>query len=472
VSFFISDDLLGSGLYQENIFIGPMKSKTVVWSLTVALAGFLFGFDTIVINGAEQDLQKLWSMYRLWGSNDFFHGGVIVASALWGTVAGAMLGGIPNDKLGRKKTLILIGILYTISALGSAVVNDPWLFASFRFLGGLGVGASTISAPAFIAEIAPANKRGSLTALYQLNIVFGILAAFVSNYLIAIYISQDAWRWMIGIEALPALIYTLLVLSVPKSPRWLIIKKGAVNEARKILSTLYSEKEAEEQVRNIQRQVKESLTAKERLFSKKYKVPLMLAFAIAFFNQFSGINALLYYARRIFEAAGLAADAGLLSSVGLGVANFIFTLLGVALIDRLGRRTLMYIGSIGYIITLAATSLAFTYDWSSIVPAALFLFIGAHAIGQGAVIWVFISEIFPNHIRSYGQAFGTSVHWVLAAIIPAMMPFLMNPEVLGPAAVFAIFAGFMVLQLLFVIFYMPETKGISLENLQKKIIRE
>ena len=449
-----------------------MKSKTIVWSITTALAGFLFGFDTIVINGAEQDLQKLWSMYTLFGSNDAFHGSVVVASALWGTVAGAMLGGIPNDKLGRKKTLILIGILYTISALGSALVSDPWLFASFRFLGGLGVGASTIAAPAFIAEIAPANKRGSLTALYQLNIVFGILTAFVSNYLVATYVSQDAWRWMIGIEALPALIYTLLVLSVPESPRWLLIRKGSVEEARKVFSVLYSDEEAAEQIKAIQSQMKEGPTVNDRLFSKKYKVPLMLAFAISFFNQFSGINALLYYARRIFEAAGLGADAGLLSSVGLGIANFIFTLLGVALIDRLGRRTLMYIGSIGYIVTLTVTSLAFTYGWSNIVSVALFLFIGAHAIGQGAIIWVFISEIFPNHIRSYGQAFGTSVHWVLAAVIPAMMPFLMNPKVLGPAPVFAIFAGFMVLQLLFVIFYMPETKGVSLEDLQKKMIRQ
>lgn len=449
-----------------------MRSKTIIWSITAALAGFLFGFDTIVINGAEQDLQKLWGEYTLFGRNDLFHGLVVVSSALWGTVLGAMLGGIPNDKLGRKKTLILIGILYTISALGSAGVNNPWLFAFFRFLGGLGVGASTIAAPAFIAEIAPANKRGSLTALYQLNIVFGILIAFVSNYLISIYIDLDAWRWMIGIEALPAFIYTLLVFSVPKSPRWLIIKKGAVEEARKIFSLLYSEEEVATQVKSIQDQMHETEKVKDQLFSKKYQTPLLLAFAISFFNQFSGINALLYYALRIFEAAGLGADAGLLSSVGLGVANFIFTLLGVFLIDRLGRRSLMYIGSVGYIITLTTTSLAFTYGWTNIVPAALFLFIGAHAIGQGAIIWVFISEIFPNHIRSYGQAFGTSVHWILAAAIPAMMPFLMNPQVLGPAAVFAIFAGFMILQLLFVIFYMPETKGVSLEELQKKMIKE
>ncbi len=449
-----------------------MKSKTTYWSITAALAGFLFGFDTIVINGAEQDLQMLWKNFTLFGSNDAFHGWIVVASALWGTVVGAMFGGIPNDKIGRKNTLILIGMLYTLSALGSAVVNDPWTFAVFRFLGGLGVGASTIAAPAFISEIAPANKRGSLTALYQLNIVFGILVAFVSNYLIAVYVSIDTWRWMIGIEALPAFLYTLLVLGVPKSPRWLMVKRGDVDGARKVWLNLYPAEEVEIKIKELQENIDQNPTEGDRLFSRKYKVPLMLAFAISFFNQFSGINALLYYARRIFEAAGLGADAGLLSSVGLGIANFIFTVLGVVLIDRLGRRTLMYIGSIGYIATLATTSLAFMYGWSNIVPIALFLFIGAHAIGQGAIIWVFISEIFPNHIRSYGQSFGTSVHWILAAIIPAMIPFLMNPDVLGPSAVFAIFAGFMVLQLLFVIFYMPETKGVSLEDLQKELIKE
>ena len=438
--------------------------------LLVDHSGISWLFDTIVINGAEQDLQTLWKSYELFGSNDAFHGWVVVASALWGTVIGAMFGGIPNDRFGRKNTLIGIGILYTISALGSALVTDPWTFAAFRFVGGLGVGASTIAAPAFIAEIAPADKRGSLTALYQLNIVFGILVAFVSNYLIATLVESEAWRWMIGIEALPALAYTFLALGVPKSPRWLITKKGDIAGARAVFTLLYAPEEVDKQVNGIQEQLKETTGVEDRLFSRKYRIPLMLAFAISFFNQFSGINALLYYARRIFEAAGLGVDAGLLSSVGLGVANFIFTVLGVVLIDRLGRRTLMYIGSIGYIITLAATSLAFTYGWSLLVPWALFLFIGAHAIGQGAIIWVFISEIFPNHIRSYGQAFGTSVHWVLAAIIPAMMPFLMNPQVLGPAAVFAVFAGFMVLQLLFVVRYMPETKGISLEDLEKKLI--
>lgn len=447
-----------------------MNSKKVYfWSIAGALAGFLFGFDTIVINGAEQELQALWSEYTLRGSNDLFHGLIVVGSALWGTVIGAMLGGIPNDKIGRKKTLFLIGLLYTISALGSAMVTDPWLFAIFRFIGGLGVGASTIAAPTFVSEIAPASKRGRLVALYQLNIVFGILVAFVSNYLIAVNVDTEAWRWMIGIEALPALAYTLVVLIVPESPRWLMLKKNDEASARKIFENIYPANEIEEQMTIVRNSSVQKHSTVEKLFSSKYRVPLMLAFAIAFFNQFSGINALLYYARRIFSEAGLGDDAVFLSTVGVGIANFIFTIIGVMIIDKVGRRRLMYIGSFGYIVTLATTSMAFFFGWSSIIPPALFLFIGAHAIGQGAVIWVFISEIFPNHLRSKGQSFGSSVHWWLAAIIPAMVPALFTS--IGAGWVFAVFAILMVFQLLFVWKVMPETKGKSLEELEKELIR-
>lgn len=445
------------------------NKKLLFWSISGALAGFLFGFDTIVINGAEQELQKLWSGYTLRGSNDLFHGIIVVGSALWGTVVGALFGGIPNDRIGRKNTLFLIGILYTVSALGSAMVSDPWLFAFFRFIGGLGVGASTIAAPAFVSEIAPAHKRGRLVALYQLNIVFGILIAFVSNYLIAISIDTEAWRWMIGIEALPAIIYTLIVLGVPKSPRWLILTKNDELSARKVFEKIYPKNEIDAQIAQIKASVNHQHDPGERLFSSKYKFPLFLAFAISFFNQFSGINALLYYARRIFSEAGLGEEAVFLSTVGIGIANFIFTILGVLLIDKLGRRQLMYIGSVGYIITLTATSMAFFFGWSNIIPPALFLFIGAHAIGQGAVIWVFISEIFPNHLRSKGQAFGTSVHWWLAAIIPAMVPALFTS--IGAGAVFAIFAGLMVFQLIFTWKIMPETKGKSLEELESELIK-
>ncbi|MDA9337908.1 sugar porter family MFS transporter [Flavobacteriaceae bacterium] len=442
--------------------------KLYYWSITVALAGFLFGFDTIVISGAEQDIQRLWGSYTLFGSNDLFHGIVIVGAALWGTVLGAIFGAIPNDRLGRKKTLVFIGVLYTISAIGSSMASDPWIFALFRFIGGIGVGASTIAAPSFISEIAPQEKRGRLVATYQFNIVFGIIIAFVSNALLAKYISNDAWRWMIGIEALPAIIYTVMMFAIPESPRWLITAKNNIEAAKQVFRSLYdNEGDIVEQVNLIVNSQKSTDDA-ESIFSKKYGIPLSLAFFIAFFNQFSGINAILYYANRIFAEAGLAEQAGALGSIGLGITNFVFTLLGMFLIDRLGRKQLLYIGSVGYIVSLSIVSLCFYNDWSGmIVPISLFAFIASHAIGQGAVIWVFISEIFPNHLRSSGQAFGSSVHWVLAAIIPSLVPILFNS--IGAVTVFAIFAFMMLLQLVWIKMYVPETKGKSLEAVSESL---
>jgi sugar porter (SP) family MFS transporter len=433
--------------------------KIVVWSITAALAGFLFGFDTVVISGADKKLQMLW------GSSDVFHGAIVMGMALWGTVVGAILGGIPTNKIGRKNTLIWIGVLYTISALGSAFANDPFIFAFFRFIGGLGVGASTIAAPAYISEIAPAKDRGKLVALYQFNIVLGILVAFFSNYLLN-GIGESAWRWMMGVEAFPAIIYTLLMFSVPKSPRWLLTKFRS-EEARKVLLKINPNQNVEKLMLEIKDEM-DNVIPSENIFIKKYRFPLILAFLIAFFNQFSGINAFLYYAPRIFEEAGLGESTALLSSIGIGVINLIFTLLGVFFIDRVGRKKLMYIGSVGYIISLSLVACAFLFTWGGLaVPIFLFLFIASHAIGQGAVIWVFISEIFPNHLRGSGQALGSSVHWILAAIIPSMIPFLFSS--IGAAPVFAFFAFMMFLQLLFVLFLMPETKGISLEELSNSL---
>jgi len=445
-----------------------MNNKIIVWSITVALAGFLFGFDTIVISGAEQTLQKMWGSYELFGSNDYFHGYIVVGSALFGTIFGALLGGYPTNIIGRKNTLIWIGILYTISAIGSGLANDPWVFGAFRFIGGLGVGASTIAAPAYISEIASAKNRGKLVATYQFNIVFGILVAFVSNYVISILIENNSWRWMIGIEAVPAFIYTIMVFMVPKSPRWLIIK-NRTEEAKKIIKLINPDSNPDEVVANILELDKSK--PEESVFQKKYKRIILLAFAIALFNQFSGINAFLYYSKRIFVEAGLADQAALLGSIGIGVANLIFTLLGMYFIDRIGRKKLMIIGSIGYIISLLFVAMAFFYSWSGmVVPISLFVFIGAHAIGQGSVIWVFISEIFPNHVRSYGQSIGTSTHWVLAFIIPASVPLLIAN--IGAGAMFMIFAVMMVFQLIWVIYVMPETKGVSLEDLEKQLIDE
>lgn len=435
--------------------------KILVWSITAALAGFLFGFDTVVISGAEKTLQSIWN------SSDTFHGTIVVGMALWGTVVGAMFGGIPTNKLGRKKTLIWIGILYTISALGSALANDPYTFAAFRFIGGLGVGASTIAAPAYISEIAPAKDRGRLVGLYQFNIVFGILVAFLSNYLLS-GIGENAWRWMVGVEAIPALIYTLFALSLPMSPRWLLTKLRN-DEASKVLKVIDPDKDVEKLMLEIQEESKEASLG-ENIFIKKYRFPLMLAFLIAFFNQLSGINAFLYYAPRILIESGLEESSALIGSIGVGLANLIFTLIGINLIDRLGRKQLMYYGSIGYIVSLTLVSCAFFFNWGGLtMPISLFMFIGAHAIGQGTVIWVFISEIFPNHLRSSGQSFGCSVHWILAAVVPSLVPALF--AAIGPGTVFAFFAFMMVLQLLFVAFMMPETKGISLEELSKKLVK-
>ena len=436
-------------------------NKLTKWSLTAALAGFLFGFDTVVISGADQKLQELWN------STDIFHGSVVMAMALWGTVVGAIFGGIPTRKIGRKKTLLWIGIFYTLSALGSALANDPFTFAAFRFLGGVGVGISGIAAPAYISEIAPAKNRGKLVGLYQFNLVTGILVAFLSNYLLS-GLGENDWRYMMGIEALPAIIYTFLVLTIPKSPRWLYLNNQQ-KEAEKVIRDAYSNKDADELIAEII-QDKELNVNTESIFQKKYSFILMLAFLVAAFNQFSGINAFLYYAPRIFEAGGIGQSAALLNSVGIGLTNVIFTYIGISLIDKLGRKSLMYIGSVGYIISLTLISLSFILDWGGILlPIFLFLFIASHAIGQGAIIWVYISEIFPNHIRSYGQSFGVSTHWVLAAIIPSLIPFLFSW--IGPGIVFGFFAFMMVLQLLFTHFIMPETKGVSLEDLSKKLIK-
>lgn len=435
-------------------------NKRFFISIIAALAGFLFGFDTVVISGADQQLQQLW------GTSDLFHGTFIMSMALWGTVLGAVFAGFPTARFGRKNTLIAIGVLYFISAVGSGLATHPYAFSFFRFIGGIGVGASTIAAPTYIAEIAPANERGRLVALYQFNIVFGILIAFLSNYLLQ-NVGSAPWRWMVGVEALPALVYLLGIWSIPKSPRWVLTHKGSVEEANNLRSQLNYPPFSTAEIAAIT--TPKQHTSSERLFTKKYRFPLLLAFLVAFFNQFSGINAFLYYAPRIFETAGLGANTALLSSVGIGVTNLIFTLLGLYLIDRLGRKTLLHIGSYGYIISLSLVGLAFFQEWEGLfIPIFLFLFIAAHAIGQGAVIWVFISEIFPDHLRAHGQAFGCSVHWVLAALITLLMPVVLG-LFSNPGIVFVFFAVMMVFQLLFVLLLMPETKGVPLETLSTRL---
>ena len=437
-------------------------NKVFKISLISALAGFLFGFDTVVISGADKQLQILW------GTTDLFHGTFVMSMALWGTVLGAIFASYPCDYFGRKNTLIGIGILFFVSALGSGLALDPYSFSFFRFIGGIGVGVSTIAAPTYVSEIAPANKRGQLVALYQFNIVFGILIAFVSNFIFKDFGTQP-WRWMVGIEALPAALYLMGIVSVPKSPRWVLFRKNDIEQAQAIFNEINGKELTDSEIKEIKSEQEPS--KQKPLFSKTYRFPILLAFLIAFFNQLSGINAFLYYAPRIFEAAGLEESSALLSSIGIGVTNMIFTLLGLYLIDKIGRRLLMIFGSIGYIISLTLVSIAFLQGWQGIsIPIFLFLFIASHAIGQGAVIWVFISEIFPDNLRAQGQSFGSSVHWVLAALITLFMPVALSAFP-NPGYVFMLFSGMMVLQLVFVLYLMPETKGVSLERLSKTLIK-
>lgn len=446
------------------------QNKLLRWSIVVALAGFIFGFDTVVISGANQPIKELWHTTPL------FHGFFIMSMALWGTVIGALFGGIPTEKFGRKKVLLWIGILFAVSAFGSAFANDPYVFSFFRFIGGLGIGVSSVVAPIYISEISTPVTRGKLGALYQFNIVFGILVAFLSNYFLQGVGGANDWRWMLGVLAVPSIIYTALVFGISESPRWLISNKNDQAAAKKIMLQIGVVDVDAEVAKIIQSNQHDSTTGKaSEFFNAKHKKIIFLAFLIAFFNQVSGINFILYYAPEILEKAGLAAKESLFNSIAIGGTNLVFTFVGLYLIDRLGRKTLLLIGSFGYIISLSLVSFAFYAHTGPIfLMTFLLLFIASHAVGQGAVIWVFISEIFPNKIRSAGQSFGASIHWVFAAIITLITPYFLDKDSgifkENPWPIFAFFAGMMVLQLIWVITSMPETKNISLEELEKKLI--
>lgn len=442
-----------------------MSSKNYAFfvSITAALGGFLFGFDTAVISGAERDIQEVWQL------SDWIHG-LAIASALYGTVIGALFGGIPADRMGRKKSLLWIGLFYLVSALGSAVAWDITSFTLFRFLGGLGVGASSVVAPMYISEIAPAKNRGLLVALYQFNIVFGIVMAYVSNYLIGTAGLVEDWRWMLGVEAIPALIYSVTIFSIPESPRWLIAKFNDQVKAREIL-TRTDPDGVDEAIRLA---IEEEKSMKQKagfgaLFSPRFFSSTMLAVMIAFFNQVSGINAIIYFAPRIFEMAGISTENALISTIGIGLVNLFATFFGLYLIDRLGRKKLMYIGSFGYIISLSL--MAYNFLGPGIpafwLPIFVFGFIASHAVGQGSVIWVFISEMFPNELRASGQSLGSFTHWILAAVIANVFPFFANS--FGPGYIFTFFCVMMVIQLLWVMLKMPETKGRSLEEIQQDL---
>ena len=528
-----------------------MNQRLFIWSLTSALAGFLFGFDTIVISGAEEDFQRLWQL------DGFWHG-LCMSAALWGTVVGSIFGGVPTEKFGRRKCLIVVGVLYFVSAVASAIPPDPWTFMIARFIGGLGVGAATIAAPMFISEISPAHNRGKLAGMFQFNIVFGILVAFASNWVIGNTVSESfAWRVMMGVEAVPALIYTLLAFSLPESPRWLITHAGKRVEGKEVFRKINPEmtdEELEKLVSDVEASVDDKTKA-SHFWTRRLRVPILLAFLIAFFNQFSGINIILYFAPRLLGLAGLSDP--LMASISLGITNLIFTFAGLALIDKLGRRTLLYIGSVGYIFSLGICTWAFLstpafkvvsaagdlesaaasaiaveageqfvaekerpvvysrvaaaksalavassaagYEGvpvvipedlsfeevkalakvttgnakeflgfkSMLVLCCLIGFIAAHAIGQGTVIWVFIGEIFPNDHRAAGQALGSATHWVCAAGLSFLFPIAM--EHFEPGQLFGFFTLMMVLQLMWVWQFVPETKGVALEEMHTRL---
>jgi MFS transporter, SP family, arabinose:H+ symporter len=438
-----------------------MNRRIFFWSLTSALAGFLFGFDTVVISGAEKTIQTLWAL------TPGLHG-IAMASALYGTVVGSLLGGWPADRFGRKASLLWIGVLYLLGAVGSALAPKVATFIAARVIGGLGIGISTVVAPMYISEIAPAQHRGRLAGMFQFNIVFGILIAFVSNALLA-NVGENAWRWMLGVAAFPSALYTVLCLSLPESPRWLISKKGDRVAALRVLQRV-EPGSSKEQIAAQADKIAAASTGQvssEHFWTRRLRKPILLAVLVAFFNQMSGINAILYFAPRIFELTGLAAKAALLQSIGIGITNLIFTFVGLWLIDRLGRRTLLYIGSFGYITSLGLVAWAFFTGHFSIVPVCIFAFIAAHAIGQGAVIWVLISEIFPNRHRAEGQTLGSSTHWIFAALLTTFFPKMV--AAFPPGYVFSFFAGMMVLQLIWVKTMVPETKGVPLEQIQRQL---
>jgi SP family xylose:H+ symportor-like MFS transporter len=446
-----------------------MRLKPALLGSTIiaALGGLLFGFDTAVISGTTQWLREVFDLSS-------FYLGFTVASALIGTVAGALIIGRPADRWGRKKSLYFLALAYFISAIGSALAGQWVVFLVFRFLGGIGVGGSSVVSPMYIAEISPARVRGRMVAITQFNIVLGILLAFFSNYIISrLDLGAVEWRWMFGVEAFPAALFFFLLFLTPRSPRWLVAR-DRVEEAAAVLAKCGTNGvNTGDEIKEIQVSLNlEHHSLKEPFLSGKYIKPILLAVMIAIFNQLSGINAVMYYAPHIFRMAGAGSESSMLQAVVIGGTNLVLTMIALSIIDRFGRKKLMVVGSVGYIISLAVTAGVFyfygdhfTEAGSVVVLASLLVFIASHAFGQGTVIWVFISEVFPNRVRARGQALGSFTHWFMAALISWTFPVIAEQS--GGHA-FAFYALCMVGQLIWVIFVMPETKGISLEEIQKR----
>ena len=452
---------MGSDAIKPVLIITMNKNTRVFgWSVILSLGGFLFGFDTAVISGVEKSIQQLFSL------SSFLHG-FTISSALIGTVAGSLVAGLPADKYGRKPVLFIIALLFAVSAIGNALTSTWSLFIFFRFVGGIAVGASSVVAPMYISEISPANVRGRMTALFQFNVIFGILMAYVSNYFLS-SIGDDAWRWMLGVMFIPAAAYFILLFIVPESPRFLI-KAGKVEEAKKVL-----EKIEATDIDNEITEIKASMVQKkENLFSRRYFYPISIAFLVAMFNQFSGINAILYYAPRIFELSGLSAADSMLQPVLIGITNGLFTILGLVIIDKVGRKRLLISGSIGMGICLGLIARAFYgqgfsgYELLILLVAYIMFF----AFSTGAVIWVLISEVFPNSIRGQGQSLGSFTHWFFAAVITFLFPVISGDYAMGSGHAFLFFSLAMFIQAIVVWKYFPETKGKTLEELGIELSR-
>ncbi|WP_288798408.1 sugar porter family MFS transporter [uncultured Arsenicicoccus sp.] len=451
-----------------------MKPLVLRSALVASLGGLIFGFDTAVISGTTEALKAQFSL-----SDSAL--GWAVGVALLGTILGALTAGQPADRFGRKKVLFVIGILYVLGALGTAFAPNILILSIFRFLGGIGVGAASVCAPIYTAEIAPAKVRGRLVGLVQFNIVLGILLAYLSNYLIRIIINDEAtdWRWMFGVMAVPAAIFLAMLMTVPETPRWLMAN-GRDEEGREVIGRLtQTREEADLQIQEIDASLASAANAPSvPFFVKEHRKVILLAFTIAMFNQMSGINAILYYAPEVMKKAGASTDAAFLMSVAVGFMNLVATMTALTVIDKIGRKRLMTIGSIGYLISLGFLSgLMFYYEKgkggafdstsSILVLIGLLVFIAAHAFGQGAVIWVFISEIFPNRIRGRGQSLGSLTHWVFAWLTSTFFPPIIGA--LGGGVAFAIFFVFMIGQLFWVLRVMPETKGVPLEEMEAKL---
>lgn len=422
-------------------------------ALIAALGGFLFGFETSVISGAEQIIQQLWGLDSFWL-------GFTVTSSLIGTVIGSLVIGGPAQTYGRRKILFGIAVLYFLSAVGCAVAEQWMGFVFFRFVGGIAVGASSVVGPMYISEIAPSSSRGRLAGMFQLNIVAGILVAYLTNYLLSGL--DNSWRYMLGIMALPSVLFYGLLWFIPESPRWLLAK-GQTAAARQIFDRLGDPGAMERAQAN---------TGKtESLFSGKYNKPIFYAVVLAMFNQLSGINAILYYAPRIFEMAGFNREDAFQQSVYIGLANFLFTLLAMTVIDKFGRKKLLLIGASGMAVFLVLTALAFNSPGGGGAYVILYLvgFIAFFAFSQGAVIWVFISEIFPNSVRAQGSSLGSFTHWIMAAIISWVFPIVVESSTAGGYYAFLFYAVMMVASFVFIWKVMPETKGKSLEEIQKEL---